>query len=59
MSPGRPGRSYVKRTDVAPYLGDKFVSTLLLTLVAMGIAVTLGLIADIASAAPRVLPTTC
>jgi peptide/nickel transport system permease protein len=51
---GDLGRSYVKRTEVADYLKDKFVNTLLLTLVAMCIAVVLGLIAGIVSAAwPR------
>jgi peptide/nickel transport system permease protein len=54
LTHGDLGRSYVKRTEVSEYLGDKFVNTLLLTLVAMCIAVALGLIAGIVSAAwPR------
>lgn len=51
---GDLGRSYVKRTEVKDLLFPKFVNTLLLTLVAMGIAIAVGLIAGIVSAAwPR------
>ena len=51
---GDLGRSYVQRTEVAPYLAQKFVNTLLLTLIAMIIAVGCGMVAGIVSAAwPR------
>ena len=51
---GDLGRSYLKKTEVAAYLGPKFVNTLLLTLVAMVIAIVAGMAAGIASAAwPR------
>jgi peptide/nickel transport system permease protein len=51
---GDLGRSYVKRTDVLAYLGSRFGNTLLLTFVAMCIAVAIGLVAGVASAAwPR------
>ncbi len=50
------GYSYTKRTPVAGYLGQKFVNTLLLTFVAMALAVAVGLVAGIVSAArPRSL----
>ncbi|MDQ3024855.1 MAG: ABC transporter permease [bacterium] len=56
---GDLGRSYLKRTDVAPFLADKFRNTLLLTLIAMSIAITFGLSAGILSAvyARRTLDT--
>ena len=47
---GDLGYSYVKRTEVAPYLATKFINTLLLTLVAMVIAVAGGMAAGIISA---------
>lgn len=48
------GYSYTKRTPVASYLGQKFINTLLLTVVAMALAVATGLTAGIISAArPR------
>jgi len=52
---GDLGKSYVKGgMDVGPYLLQRFVNTLLLTLVAMAIAIFVGLIAGIVSAAwPR------
>jgi ABC-type dipeptide/oligopeptide/nickel transport system permease component len=51
---GDLGQSYAKRTPVAQYLSSKFGNTLLLTLVAMCIAVCFGLVAGIVSAAwPR------
>lgn len=51
---GDLGRSYVQRTEVSPYLADKFVNTLLLTMVAMVIAVLVGVAAGVVSAAwPR------
>ena len=52
---GDMGKSYVKGgLDVGPYLWARFVNTLLLSLVAMVIAVVTGMIAGIASAAwPR------
>jgi len=48
---GDLGRSYLKRTAVAPFLWDKFRNTLLLTLIAMLIAVVCGMTAGIISAA--------
>jgi dipeptide transport system permease protein len=51
---GDLGRSYVERTEVAPYLGLKFINTLLLTLCAMTLAVLGGMTAGVVSAArPR------
>lgn len=52
---GDLGKSYVKGgMDVGPYLLNRFVNTLLLTLVAMGIAILVGMVAGIVSAAwPR------
>jgi peptide/nickel transport system permease protein len=47
---GDLGRSYQKRTPVAPFLWGKFQNTLALTLVAMAIAVFFGLAAGILSA---------
>jgi len=53
VSTGDLGRSYVKRTEVAPYLAQKFVNTLLLTLVAMVIAVGVGVSTGVGAAAWR------
>lgn len=54
---GDLGQSYVKGgLDVAPYIGARFVNTLLLTLAAMAIAIVVGMVAGIVSAArPRSL----
>jgi ABC-type dipeptide/oligopeptide/nickel transport system permease component len=56
---GDLGRSYLKRTAVAPFLAEKFGNTLLLTLIAMSIAVVFGLSFGILSAvyARRALDT--
>lgn len=51
---GDLGRSYAKRTPVAPFVLGRFRNTLLLTLVAMTIAIVFGMGAGIVSAAwPR------
>lgn len=56
---GDLGRSYLKRTAVAPFLWGKFRNTLLLTLIAMTIAIVCGLSAGVLSAvyARRALDT--
>ncbi|MCC7478229.1 ABC transporter permease [bacterium] len=51
---GDLGHSYAKRTPVGPFILGKFKNTLLLTLVAMSIAIVFGMAAGIVSAAwPR------
>lgn len=55
VAQGDLGKSYVKGgLDVGPYLAKRFVNTLLLTLAAMAIAIVVGMVAGIVSAArPR------
>ena len=50
VAQGDLGRSYIKNTEIRPYLERRFRNTLLLTLVAMSIAVVVGVLAGIFSA---------